>query len=402
MRLGEDEMDLERITWKDVGKYVITFTHRDSTEVYCNPDYHDTPFDRHRVRLKFEMTSILDSNKKSKESWNYRFNCFKWPETDATQVSFKAECDRLPEFNIAANKTIVLLPMENKTVDTDPERIDTLATVGQSYFQKLVPGKTVDEVPGTPARYRELYRYYPITTFSLLIYREPESMILLSSLPLLLLNLFTISVFGLSDGEYGDKLATLVTLILALFAFLPTLRSQIPMVPYTTLLEKQIFLSVGIQALALLEAVINSQLPAETDDPMQLRIKYGFLGLSVGVALFNIIFFLVYYLKRKRAFRNYINPGDNVIELDDSKDYKDEELAKIEEDNYKLREALQKKLQGADFKDENRKKWKNIGLSKYLEAPFCPIMQAPKTTTSTTTTSTAPIPGDTQVTSLDG
>jgi len=203
----------------------------------------------------------------------------------------------------------------------------------------------------------ELYRYFPVTTFSIMIYREPESMILMTSLPLLVLNLFTIATFGLTDAtaDYGGKLGILVTLVLALFAFLPTIRNSIPSVPYLTLLEKQIFIAVGVQAISLLEAVVSLLVQ---DEAALQTITIVFIAITCSITFLNIFVFAYYYISRKLEFRRYVNPAE-IQEIDEQK--LKTEAAREEADRI-IAERRPPKAKSNDFFKTFRLVFDNYGL----------------------------------------
>jgi hypothetical protein len=238
-------------------------TYRSAEEpFFFYPDLSNLPFDEPDLNLKFEMTSVEDKEKRR----NYRFNCLiKKPIVGSTgMLTFKEHADRIPEYDFAISQTSITRPMETKKENG-----------------------------------RFLYVYYPITTVTMQFFRHPEYLVFSVVIPLLLLNLFTLSSFILQPDEVSDKLAILVTILLALFAFTFTVRQSIPSVPYLTGLEKQIFVSVIILFFAGLEAIVSY---ITTETSVQVYLRNVIIGVDVAiVVLYSIIFCIQYAVFKARC-----------------------------------------------------------------------------------------------------
>jgi hypothetical protein len=227
----------------------------DSEEFYFYPDLSNLPFDEPDLNMKFEMTSVEDKDAKC----NYRFNCLiKTPIVgSAGMLTFKEHSDRIPEYDFAISQTSITRPMETK------------------------------KEAG-----RFLYVYYPVTTITMQFFRHPEYLVFSVVIPLLLLNLFTLSSFVLEPDDVGDKLAILVTILLALFAFTFTVRQSIPSVPYLTGLEKQIFVSVIILFFAGLEAIVSY---ITTETSVQVYLRNVIIGVDVAIVVLYAVVFVIQY-----------------------------------------------------------------------------------------------------------
>jgi len=131
-------------------------------------------------------------------------------------IWFVDNVDRIPEYDIAKTHSSISRPVEVKK----------------------------------KSKTEYLFVHYPTSILSLKLYRDPDYLVFSVIVPLLLLNMFTLSSFGVESDDIGTKLGILVTILLALFAFTFTIRDKIPPVPYLTGLEKQILLSITVLFLA--------------------------------------------------------------------------------------------------------------------------------------------------------
>jgi len=251
---------------------VLFITHRGNEQFYFCPDLEPLPFERPVSKLKFEMTSIEDKEAKA----NYRFNCLVKDEMvgPTGMVSFKENFDRIPEYNIAIQQTVLTIEDEHKQQE------------GSSKW---------------------LYVYYPITSLYLKFYREPEYLIFSILLPILLLDLSLLAIFVLGPTDFSDKLSTVVTLLLAMFAFTFTVRQSIPSVPYLTALEKHIIVSIGILFFTLLEAVVTVLLGECFESTM---VKYVLFGMVSFVCFVSTVVVSVQWF----SFRSLNNRYDEANE----------------------------------------------------------------------------------------
>jgi len=272
--LDDVEMDLDKARRK-IRNGVISFIYRGEGKNYFHLKRNYLrylPFDHHWMNIKFSLADI-DHDPKVNEKVRsvYRFDCLFCDELDK-MVQYRPHYDRIPEWNIAIGKTDVGLQMETKTNSK-----------------------------------KEAVRYNPEIIIRILLYRESGYLVYVVLIPLLFLNLCTLAVYSLGADSYSDKLSILVTLLLAMFAFIPTIRSSIPKVPFITVLDVQVFFSISLIFTGLLETVINGLIFLEVGDGVVLIVKYVFVAISAFVVFLSICFEWV----------NLVSIQDEMPELSD-------------------------------------------------------------------------------------
>jgi len=179
-------------------------------------------------------------------------------------ISFKENCDRIPDYDFAFARTRISSPFQAKYASN-----------------------------GAP-----LFVYYSVMIVTLKLFRHPGYYVYSVVLPLFLLNLYTISIF-FTDFGLSSKINFLVTLLLAIFTFTFSIRESIPSVPYLTGLEKQITLSILILFIALVEVVMANFISSKEME----YVTYAIIGLDVGIViLYIIIFFMEIYSYKKRTW----------------------------------------------------------------------------------------------------
>jgi len=137
--------------------------------------------------------------------------------------------------------------------------------------------------------------------FSLIVFRRPTNFLLNYVFPLLVLSLGTLAVYALDGDSISDKLSLCFTMLLALFALLVTMRTQIPSVSYTTLLDKLICVAVIIILLAMIDSVVERYF----ENNFTFWI---FLGVSVV-----LVVICCFYLFRR--FLEYSGRGHDKVKL---------------------------------------------------------------------------------------
>ena len=143
-------------------------------------------------------------------------------------VSFKQNSDSMPCFDIMHSGVSVKFPPEQK--------------------KDIASGAVVA-------------RYFPVTVYRIPIYRQPFHVIRTMVAPLLICDFGTILVFRMRvlpppHSNYNDRISTLVTVLLALFAFLTYARSALPDVPVSTWMDTVIFQSIVMTCLGMIETFI--------------------------------------------------------------------------------------------------------------------------------------------------
>ena len=104
-------------------------------------------------------------------------------------------------------------------------------------------------------------RYFPVVVYRIPLYRQPYHAVRTMVVPLLICDFGTILVFRMRllpppHSNYNDRISALVTVLLALFAFLTFARSGLPDVPVSTWMDEIIFQSILMTCLGMLETVL--------------------------------------------------------------------------------------------------------------------------------------------------
>jgi len=218
-----EDLNKETLLIKKKGSQVTLIYRSKEEPFFFYPDLSQLPFDEPKVDLKFEMQTLNPKEPKKLIGRSYRFNCVHKEQLIGANgmIWFVENVDRIPEYDIAKTHSEVSRPVEVKKNNKE-----------------------------------FLFVHYPTSILSLRLYRHPDYLVFSVILPLLLLNVFTLSSFGVEYDDIGTKLGILVTILLALFAFTFTIRDKIPPVPYLTGLEKQILLSIIILFFAGMELTL--------------------------------------------------------------------------------------------------------------------------------------------------
>jgi len=187
--------------------------------------------------------------------------------------------------------------------------------------------------------------YNPDIIIRILLYREPGYLIYIVLLPLLILNLCTMAVYGLGADSYSDKLSILVTLLLTMFAFIPTIRASIPKVPFITFLDLQVFFSISLIFIGVLETFINGLF---TEDGVGLIVKYVFVAISVSVIFSSICVNGLFWYPYKMKCLKYHEDAKKIMNNYNEKAfYKPEFWLKYKQD-LKKKERKQKDIEKLD------------------------------------------------------
>jgi len=171
------------------GAKFLVYTWRLSEKITFDPKLTDSPFDLLDIPIKVEMTS-----KDIDGGIRYRFN-FHTHEDLLANMSFKKEeLKSFKEFSIAYSEL----------------------------KHELLP-----EVKKEKGQNALIYSYYPVIRYHIALYRRAARLFVSAILPLLLLIFLALGV-AFEPLSLGSRILNLGVLLLAYFAFLPTLRSQIP------------------------------------------------------------------------------------------------------------------------------------------------------------------------------
>ena len=210
------------------------------------------PFDSPHIHVRFEMTSLSVTRFAPLKGWKVRHNVHEYfgdagrpadglpreltPEVAAkhkrVMMSFKTGADAMPSFDIYHAGIKVIFPDETKK-----------------------SGKKV-------------FQYSPIVEYVIPVYRHPGAAMRTMVFPLVVTNLAVIASQLIGRGsyfEYGSveseeafnyRIQALITILIALFAFLTYARAKLPDVPVTTVMDKCIFVSVASTAIGIAESVV--------------------------------------------------------------------------------------------------------------------------------------------------
>jgi len=279
-------------------------TYRSSEEVfYFNPDLTKLPFDTPTIRLKFELQSVALG-----KDIVFRFNCLVKDEFlgNVGQITYRDNCDRVPEYNFALLETTIERPAAIKKLPFKKgDSINQVEIIG--------PGNLKGERTFVQG---DVYVHYPVTTVNIQCYREPEYLIFSIVVPLILINLFTLTIFLLDSSDIGTKLGILVTILLALFAFTFSVRQSLPSVPYLTDLEKQIVLSLVVMFIAATETIVGFL--AEPDIGEVTKSVCGLLATIIVVA--TLVVFTVHYIHYRRECNEYEKQNERFLKHEKEKD----------------------------------------------------------------------------------
>ena len=104
-------------------------------------------------------------------------------------------------------------------------------------------------------------RYFPVVVYRIPLYRQPYHAVRTMVVPLLICDFGTILVFRMRllpppHSNYNDRISALVTVLLALFAFLTFARAGLPDVPVSTWMDTVIFQSIVMTCLGMLETFL--------------------------------------------------------------------------------------------------------------------------------------------------
>lgn len=231
------------------------------------PEIDNFPFDIQHINLKYELSSISLEKKHSNcgRPIVICFNVHRRNDVDS-MLRFKNilhffltfsnsySFDRLLDCRIAReaaqrerdanNIAAIRQARERQYGDDDP---NNMPDANIAYGELKIPAAQPEEKEGC--------LNYPSIWMTIPIYRQPGYVLLTTFLPLFILNLFSLSIFRVArDEERASRVGTLITLLLALFAFMPSFRQQAP-IATLTFLDVCVIGSVGIMGFVMLDSV---------------------------------------------------------------------------------------------------------------------------------------------------
>jgi len=121
-------------------------------------------------------------------------------------------------------------------------------------------------------------------------------------IPLLVSNLLALSVFAQTDSNFGSRWSNIITILLALFAFMPSLRDKIPNTPQMTLSDKLVFGNVIVVTFVSLNALLRQYFNEIIISFVLFAIACAFSGTMV-----------LYFLFRYFAYRFQSRTGEEYL-----------------------------------------------------------------------------------------
>ncbi len=248
----------------------------------------------------------------------------------------------------------------------------------------LIPGFDVMYQPPTEYQSIELvydqlkktrFHYSSRIRFSVYAWRNPLSMILKYNIPVILLQLLTLAILAQDDG-LGDKISNIATIVLALVAFVPSIKGEISHVKSMTLLESIIYSAVYQAGFVLLEAVITHYYDRiEVVRRAAFIISLLFLAYSLLALGIPYTCDALYRAKKVSEFKKPKRMEQDGNDMCLNKWYSPETGLR---DLEKEKEERQKKKKEEDDSDEEEEKLENILVIYKSPCKCCDKMIVPK------------------------
>ena len=184
------------------------------------------PFDHPEIFIKIEMSGHTIGVSEFFKGFKVRYTLHEVIAKDdaydrvRTMVSFKETTDALPAFELMLSGVGVKFPQSKRKHSNSS--------------------------------------YYPAVVYRVPLLRHPFPVIRNMIIPLLITNFATISTFRMRvfpppHEGFNERTATLVTILLALFAFLSAAHSALPDLPVNTFMDQVIFYSIIVTFFGLLD-----------------------------------------------------------------------------------------------------------------------------------------------------
>ncbi len=185
--------------------------------------------------------------------------------TEQTQQNeqLTTEGDTTPKKVLSPRDLYIPIPQTQQ--DPTPREKFKIENVLNFKEKILIPGYEVKYQPPDDFNSIELgydhlkdteYNFACRIRFSITAWRNPTSIILKYNIPIIFLQLLILAILAQDDG-LGDKISNIATIVLALVAFVPSIKGEISHVKNMTLLETIIYSAVYEASFVLLEAVVT-------------------------------------------------------------------------------------------------------------------------------------------------
>jgi len=215
-------------------------------------------------------------------------------------ISYLEDGEEDGEEDVAADSKKVYDDESAPNDDSDWE-VDFIPELNIAYGL-LEPARTPPEIKVNSGEI-----YFPIVKLRIPLYREPEYVLLSACTPLLFLNLISMGIYVLDPVKaYGDRLACIITILLALFAFMPTYREQIT-VATITVMDAALFISILVLFLIMMDSVIGTFL-LDIGDISRVVLSGVSAVLIFGIASYIVIKYIS-YTWRKPMLDKFIGGG---------------------------------------------------------------------------------------------
>ncbi|CDW83184.1 UNKNOWN [Stylonychia lemnae] len=269
----------------------ITITYRGSKELIIYGDMTWVPFHLFFVEFHFELSHLeinleLDKFAKSfvdKNAWN---------------TSEKQTKSFIVRFLLHENH------QQNEMVGI---KIDAKETANVSIAYPFIKIHIVEEQKSNKKEPEKTLNYYPAVRYEIAFYQQPGVSIISAYLPVFVLSFVGLAMFD-SPVDLASRISNVAVLLLAYIAFIPSLRSLMPPVPYITMNDGIIGLNLIACLLILLESYLQAY-NARNESPdieyeKLLRQIFKIVVLIVFTLPMVIVFLLslLYYLYWQRLY----------------------------------------------------------------------------------------------------
>jgi hypothetical protein len=161
----------------------------------------------------------------------------------------------------------IRLSLNTMYLDRRKLRFHILMTDKDDWMRQMIRfSDTVDQMPGFEISLKDTTVQvttdsagkpaFPLVEWRFILFRDPTSLCLSTMLPIQITNMVTIATFLIDVHEYEARLAHIVAVLLALFAFLVYSSSFIPSLPRLTFMDEITLMAIFTVFLALAETVL--------------------------------------------------------------------------------------------------------------------------------------------------
>ena len=247
----------------------------------------NSPFDTLRIPIKLELTSQTAKN------WNNKKEKKSQPKKEEKKIQVRYRFN-FHKYTKAAFEENKMQNLKFKETDDD-DQIVKISDFNLLYSEMGVDIK-IEEKKYSFKNKDGIIILSPVIIFNLGFYRKPFSSLFNCLGPIVAMMFVPLAIY-FQPKDLATKMSSLITLLLAIFAYFPTLRSGLPSMPYLTITDMtaclclvQVFIG-GIEALCL----------ANLDAHVFSRVCLAFL-LLIPIATITFLGWnvVIYYYKKKK------------------------------------------------------------------------------------------------------